>query len=69
VDVVVIVDEEADRDSIEDDLAAAGVRLGRQINPVLVDRADWDRAETGFLRTLQSRPLVELTTHEDEHVD
>lgn len=64
VDVVVLVDEDADRDAIEDELVAAGARLGRHVNPVLMDEADWNRGDTAFLRTLQSRPLVELATAE-----
>jgi DNA-binding transcriptional ArsR family regulator len=60
VDVVVLVDDDADRDAIEDDLVAAGARLARQVNPVLIDEADWNRADTAFLRTLKTRPLIEL---------
>jgi len=69
VDVVVLVDDHADRDAIEDDLVAAGARLGRQVNPVLMDEADWNRGDTAFLRTLQSRPLIELPTAEATDVD
>ena len=68
VDVVVVVHQTADRDAIEDALVDAGAALGRNVNPVLVDEADWARADSAFLRTVQSRPLVDISAGE-KHVD
>lgn len=35
-------------------------RLGREVNLVVVEPAEWDAAESGFLREVQSRPLVPI---------
>jgi predicted nucleotidyltransferase len=69
IDVAVLVTPAADRDAIEDDLASAADRLGRLVNPILIDQGDWDRSATPFLQTLRSRPLVELPLASESHVD
>jgi predicted nucleotidyltransferase len=35
-------------------------RLGREVNIVVVDEDEWEAAESGFLRDVQSRPLVPI---------
>src|SRR5260370_237888 len=50
----------AARHAVEDGLASAADRLGRLVNPILIDQGEWDRSATPFLQTLRSRPLVEL---------
>ena len=35
-------------------------RLGREVNLHVVEPAEWDAAESGFLREVQSRPLVPI---------
>jgi predicted nucleotidyltransferase len=69
IDVAVIVTPEAERDAIDDDLASAAERLGRFVNPVLVDENDWDLSATPFIQTLRGRPLVELSLTHRPDVD
>ena len=35
-------------------------RLGREVNIMVVGEAEWDAAESGFLREVQSRPLITI---------
>ena len=35
-------------------------RLGREVNIVVVEPAEWEAAESGFLREVQTRPLVDV---------
>ena len=39
---------------------AATRDLGREVNATIVSAEEWARGESGFLRTLKSRPVVTL---------
>jgi predicted nucleotidyltransferase len=69
IDLVVVLADEADRSTIEDDLVTAGDELGRQVNPVLVTERDWADTPSPFLRTVRGRPLVRLPVTQDDDVD
>ena len=47
---------------IEASRAAANVEryLGREVNVQFVTSAEWDKAETDFVKTVKAKPLVEL---------
>lgn len=40
--------------------AAASEKMGRVVNVNNLSKKDWDAAESGFVKTIKSRPLVEL---------
>jgi DNA-binding transcriptional ArsR family regulator len=44
---------------------AAGRELDREVNPMILSRAEWEDARGGFARTLKRRPLVELGLDRD----
>lgn len=48
------------------DLAAARAeqRLGREVTSTIVDPESWEQADDGFIRTVQSRPRVEIPLHD-----
>lgn len=64
IDVVIVVDEDADTTRIEDAVADATRALSREVNVVFTDVDDWATASSAFLRTIKSRPLVGLASHE-----
>jgi hypothetical protein len=69
IDVAVLVTSDAERNTIEDDLTSASTRLGRFVNPILIDEGDWNRSATPFLQTIRSRPLIELPLASEPDVD
>jgi hypothetical protein len=60
VDIDLLVIGRPDRDDLQDAVARARTRLGRDINTVVVSASRWDASDDPFLAELQSRPLVAL---------
>jgi predicted nucleotidyltransferase len=65
IDVLVVVDEHASPAALEDALAAEGAALGREVSVVFATGAEWANASSPFLRTLKSRPLLQLVGDDD----
>lgn len=59
-DIDVLVVGEPSRREVARAALALTETLGREVNPVIVTSERWDDAAGGFLREVQSRPLVEL---------
>lgn len=57
-DVDVLVIGAPDLERVYRAASEAELPLGRAVNPTLVSRGEWERAESGFLRTVKARPLV-----------
>jgi len=38
-------------------------RLDREVNVQFVSNSEWERGESGFIKTVKSRPLVEIPLH------
>jgi predicted nucleotidyltransferase len=60
VDIDLLVIGRPDRDDLHDAIARARMRLGRDINTVVVSVSRWGAGDDPFLAELQSRPLVAL---------
>lgn len=63
IDVIVVGNPSSglELDRVATDLFS---RLGREVNITVVQRAEWDAAESGFLREVQGRPLVPIDLEE-----
>ncbi|MEX0674712.1 MAG: helix-turn-helix domain-containing protein [Gaiellaceae bacterium] len=59
-DIDVLVIGEPELDLVYRAASEAERPLGRAVNPTLVSPGEWERAESGFLRTVKARPLVPL---------
>ena len=59
-DIDVLVVGEANPDDVYAACSEAAETLGREVNPTIVSRETWRCAESGFIRTVRARPLVEL---------
>ena len=58
IDVLVIGAPDVDR--VRAACRRAARQLGRDVNPTIVTRDEWETSATGFLRTLKKRPRVRL---------
>jgi predicted nucleotidyltransferase len=57
---VIVVGDRASGLELNDVASKLFARLGREVNLYVVEPAEWDAAESGFLREVQSRPLVPI---------
>jgi DNA-binding transcriptional ArsR family regulator len=57
---VIVVGDPASGLELNDVAIGLYSRLGREVNLHVVDPAEWDAAESGFLREVQRRPLVPI---------
>lgn len=57
---VIVVGNPASGLALTHAASALSARLGREVNIASVTPAEWDAAATGFLREVQSRPLVPI---------
>jgi predicted nucleotidyltransferase len=64
-DVDVLLVGKPDRLSVEEFEAVAEDRLGRPVQATVVSPDEWRRPESAFVRTVQSRPLVEIELNGD----
>jgi predicted nucleotidyltransferase len=62
IDVLVVVNDDAsvDTDAVEERLVVAGEPLGRAVNIVFTYASDWSGVTSPFLKTVRSRPLIDL---------
>lgn len=60
-DVDVLVVGTTDEDDLWDAGKRASERVGREVNMTRVRREDWESGATSFIRTVKSRPMVDLT--------
>lgn len=60
VDLLVVGAESLDLEQVRDACSAAETMLGREINLTVVGEDAWRHPDSGFLRTIKKRPLVEL---------
>lgn len=58
VDIDLLVIGRPNRDDLHDAAGRARVRLGREVNTVVVTRSRWDSTDDGFIRELHNRPRV-----------
>jgi hypothetical protein len=59
-DIDVVVIGSASRSALAEFARQAGAMLRREVNVTRVAPAEWDAADSSFLKTLMSRPLVKL---------
>jgi predicted nucleotidyltransferase len=59
-DIDVLLIGAPDRDEVYEAARRAEERLGREVNTTIRKPEQWERAEDGFARQLQSSPLVEV---------
>ncbi|MGV8883654.1 MAG: hypothetical protein ACOH19_16020 [Rhodoglobus sp.] len=62
-DIDVVVIGSASRSALAEFARHAGTMLRREVNVTRVAPAEWDAADSPFLKTLKSRPLVALEVH------
>lgn len=61
VDIDLLVIGRPDRDDLHDAVGRARVRLGRDINTVVLSASRWNADDDPFLTELRSRPMVALS--------
>ena len=59
-DIDVLIVGDPDPEQVDAACAEAGERLGREVNAMMVSDKSWREGSTGFIRTVRSRPLVEI---------
>ena len=59
-DVDVVVVGATDVRDVRAAARAVAKEIGREVNPVVVSPAEWERKPSGFVETIRSRPMVEL---------
>jgi DNA-binding transcriptional ArsR family regulator len=62
---VIVVGRPSVRD-VDEACIRAERRLDREVTPTIVDPDSWRLAESGFIRTVRSRPLVEIDLADDQ---
>lgn len=60
IDVDVLIVGSPSALDVDTACAEASDLLGREVQPTVVSEERWRRAESGFLRTVSSRPLVQI---------
>ena len=60
-DVDVLVVGDADPDAVDAGCAEAGLRLGLEVNPVVLSEEEWRGSRSGFVRQVRKEPLVRLS--------
>jgi DNA-binding transcriptional ArsR family regulator len=56
---VIVIGRPAARE-VDQAAAQAERRLGREVTPTIIDPVSWQQSESGFVRTVRARPLVEI---------
>jgi DNA-binding transcriptional ArsR family regulator len=64
-DIDLLLVGEIDRQQCFELARAASKRIGKEVNVNNLSAADWKRSESSFLKTVKSRPLVELTRSQE----
>jgi len=64
-DVDLLLVGEIDRQQSFELARAASKRIGKEVNVNNLSAADWKRAESSFVKTVKSRPLLELTGNQE----
>lgn len=62
-DIDVVIVGSASRSALAEFARQAGDMLRREVNVTRVSPTEWDAADTPFLKTLTSRPLMKLAIH------
>lgn len=58
VDVLVVASGALSSKRVRQACSTVARRVNREINPVTIRRAEWERADSGFLRDVKNGPLV-----------
>jgi predicted nucleotidyltransferase len=66
VDIDLLVIGRPDRDDLQDAVNRAKIRLGREVNSVVVSPKRWESSDDAFLAELRARPRVPVIKSVDE---
>jgi DNA-binding transcriptional ArsR family regulator len=64
-DVDLLLVGDIDRQQSFELARVASKRIGKEVNVNNLSAADWKRAESSFVKTVKSRPLLELTANQE----
>jgi predicted nucleotidyltransferase len=65
-DVDLLVVGDLDVDALEAAVREAETTLGREVQPTVVSRSEWEAARSPLLRTIKKRPLAPVTPTDDD---